>query len=197
MESKFTWVDFYIELADKILTFKGNRAALVEKVREAHKTAGKELPKVESDNNNIPDIDPFTVFALFNRGKQGVDARMALCSGYKSAFGISAAVPTDFDGIPMFNYNQYCFYRYVSDPKRNENCFDVLWNLFDAAIKYADDKSNETEFKENFENALLLDLVGLPKLTIGLFQIRPNTFVNLDTEDGKTEVTKEYSMAMS
>ena len=41
MESKFTWVDFYIELADKILTFKGNRAALVEKVREAHKTAGK------------------------------------------------------------------------------------------------------------------------------------------------------------
>lgn len=181
MESKFTWVEFYIELADKILTFKGNRAALVEKVREAHKTAGKELPKVESDNNNIPDIDPFTVFALFNRGKQGVDARMALCSGYKSAFGISAAVPTDFDGIPMFNYNQYCFYRYVSDPKRNENCFDVLWNLFDAAIKYADDKSNETEFKENFEKALLLDLVGLPKLTIGLFQIRPNTFVNLDS----------------
>ena len=44
MESKFTWVDFYIELADKILTFKGNRAALVEKVREAHKTAGKERP---------------------------------------------------------------------------------------------------------------------------------------------------------
>ena len=84
---------------------------------------------------------------------------------------MSTTVPTDFDGIPMFNYNQYCFYRYVNDSKRNEKCFEVLWNLFDAAIKFAEDKSNEVQFKELFEKALLLDLVGLPKLTIGLFQL--------------------------
>ena len=32
MESKFTWVEFYNELAEKILTIKGNPPTLVEKV---------------------------------------------------------------------------------------------------------------------------------------------------------------------
>ena len=181
MSNKFTWVPFYIELADKILTFKNNRASLVAKVKEAHTTANKELPKIENDNNNIPDIDPFTVFALFNRGKQSVEARKALCSGYKGAFGIIADVPTDFDGIPMFNYNQYCFYRYVNDPKRDNNCFDTLWDLFDETIKRSNGEANETRFTGCFEKALKLSLVGLPKLTIGLFQVRPNTFINLDS----------------
>ena len=134
MDAKFSWVPFYIELADKILTFREDRTALIAKVKEAHGSANKELPKIETDNDNIPDIDPFTVFALFNRGKQSVEARKALCAGYKSAFNIAAEVPSDFDGIPMFNYNQYCFYRYVDDPKRDNNCFDTLWNLFAEAL---------------------------------------------------------------
>lgn len=122
----FSWIPFYQELADIILTYKNNRTLLVEKVKQAHKEANKNLPKIEKDNEIIPDIDPFTVFALFNRGKQSDEARIALCNGYKKAFGMEGNVPSDFDGIPMFNYNQYCFYRYVGDPKREPECFDVL-----------------------------------------------------------------------
>lgn len=178
---KFSWIPFYMELADQILTYKDNRQALIEKIREAHSIANKDLPKVESDNSNIPDMDPFTVFALFNRGNQGSEARKALCRGFKSVFGMTADIPKDFDGIPMFNYNQYCFYRYVNDEKRDENCFAILWSLFDEAIKYVQEANNEAEFSEFFEKALKLSLVGLPKLTIGLFQIRPYNFVNLDS----------------
>ena len=180
MTDKYTWVPFYIELADKILAYKGDRTALISKVKEAHTLPDKELPKVESNNDNIPDIDPFTVFALFNRGKQSIDARKALCSGFKEAFGIAADVPSDFEGIPTQNYNQYCFYAYVGDKKRNPACFDILWNLFSEAIKLSNGENNKLEFAECFDNALKLYLVGLSKLTIGLFQVRPNTFVSLD-----------------
>ena len=74
-KTKYSWVPFYEELADKLLTFKSNRAELIEKVKEAHQMMGLNLPKIEKDNDNIPDIDPFTVIALFNRGKQSVASR--------------------------------------------------------------------------------------------------------------------------
>lgn len=196
MGNKFTWVPFYIELADKILNFKNDRVSLVAKVKEAHITANKELPKIENDNNNIPDIDPFTVFALFNRGKQSVEARRALCTGYKSAFGVEAEVPKDFDGIPMYNYNQYCFYRYVNDPKRDSDCFDTLWNLYEETIKTSKGEANNSRFSECFEKALKLSLVGLPKLTIGLFQVRPNTFINLDSVN-KTFIEYKLGKALN
>ncbi len=177
----FSWVTFYEELADKILEYKNNRSLLVDKIRKVHDNAGKKLPKIESNNDNIPDIDPFTVFALFNRGNLNDENRKDLCKGYKQVFNISADVPTGFDGIPVQNYVQYCFYKYVGDPKRNENCFDELWNLFEQAIIYSSNKNNLKEFIESFDNTLKLDLVGLSKLTIALFQIRPNTFINIDS----------------
>lgn len=179
----FSWIPFYQELADIILNYKDNRASLVEKVKLAHKEANKNLPKIEKNNEIIPDIDPFTVFALFNRGKQSDEARIALCTGYKKAFGVTSNVPSDFDGIPMFNYNQYCFYRYVGDPKREPECFDILWDLFEKALVYSKDSSNKDDLAIAFEKALNLSLIGLPKLTIALYQVRPYTFINLDNNN--------------
>lgn len=180
MAEKYTWVPFYTELADKVLAYKADRAALISKVKEAHSLSNKELPKIETNNDNVPDIDPFTVVALFNRGKQNDNARKALCGGFKTAFGIQADIPSDFEGIPVFNYNQYCFYPYFDDKKRASDCFNTLWELFSEAIKLSEGENNKSQFAECFNNALKLYLVGLPKLTIGLFQVRPNTFVSLD-----------------
>ena len=182
-KTKFTWIPFYQELADKVLCYKNNRTDLIEAVKTAHTMANKPLPKIENDNEVIPDIDPFTVFALFNRGKQSEDARIALCGGYKKAFGINANVPSDFDGIPMYNYNQYCFYRFVGDPKREPHCFNTLWELFEEAIEYSAGSGNKEKLANTFEKALSLSLIGLPKLTIALFQIRPYSFINLDNNN--------------
>ena len=179
-ENNFTWVPFFEELADCLLQYKDNRKELIALVKQAHDLAGKNLPKIESDNNNIPDIDPFTIYALFNRGKQSTISRSQICQGYKKVFGIKANVPTDYDGIPVYAYNQYCFYRYVNDPKRVENCFELLWALFESAIEYSKDSLNSDRFCEYFEKSLNLPMVGLSKLTMGLYQIRPKTYVNID-----------------
>ena len=181
--TKYSWVPFYEELADKLLTFKSNRVELIEKVKEAHQMMGLDLPTIEKDNDNIPDIDPFTVIALFNRGKQSVASRQKICEGYKTVFGMTNCVPSDYDGVPMYFYNQYCFYRYVGDPKRDDNCFYYFWNLFEQALFYSKDQSNKSAFEAAFEQVMKISLVGQPKLTMGLFHIRPNLFVNLDSNN--------------
>lgn len=181
--TKYSWVPFYEELADKLYTFKSNRTELIQKVIEAHQIMGIKLPKLESDNEYIPDIDPFTVFALFNRGKQSVATRQTICEGYQRVFNMDSSIPSDFDGVPMFFYNQYCFYRYVNDSKRDNKCFEYLWNLFEQALFYSNGKENAASFIDAFEQVMNISLVGLSKLTIGLFHIRPNVFVNLDSKN--------------
>lgn len=62
----FAWTDFYAEFASALLVFAYNRATLIEKIKQIYSNTGLNLPKLEKDNE-IVDIDPFTVFGLFNR----------------------------------------------------------------------------------------------------------------------------------
>ena len=64
---QFKWTLFYSEFATSLLKYAENRMELIEKVKEIYKLANIKLPTLEKDNN-IVDIDPFTVFGLFNKG---------------------------------------------------------------------------------------------------------------------------------
>ncbi len=72
--NQFDWVDFYKELAGKLLQYKDNRQKLIAKVRKIYETTGISLPTLEKDNQ-IVDIDPFTVFGLFNKSGSGQKAQ--------------------------------------------------------------------------------------------------------------------------
>ena len=58
---QFEWTDFYMELADKLLDFKNDRASLIEKIKDIYTAINIKLPTLEKDND-IVDIDPFTVY---------------------------------------------------------------------------------------------------------------------------------------
>lgn len=66
METKayLGWVDFYMELADKLLPYKNDRQTLIEKIKAIYTAINMRLPKLEADNNLVY-IDPFTIFGLF------------------------------------------------------------------------------------------------------------------------------------
>ena len=67
MAEQFKWVGFYTEFATKLLEYKKDRGSLIEKLQKVYSDIGMKLPKLEKDN--IPkDIDPFTIFGLFNKG---------------------------------------------------------------------------------------------------------------------------------
>ena len=62
----YDWVDFYKEFAAKLLAFKDNQQELVEMVKQIYTNTGINMPTLEKDNQLV-DIDPFTVFGLFNK----------------------------------------------------------------------------------------------------------------------------------
>ena len=178
--NSFAWMDFYSELATALLEFANNRKPLIEKVKAIYANAGMKLPTLERDNN-IVDIDPFTVFGLFNKGITN-DNRIAILNQIKKLFNISAAVPTDFDGIPVLNNMSATFY-YFSDG-RGEKDIDNLWTLFQYAISYADTQEDEAKFVAAFDTVVAQKGVSW-NITMGLYWIRPMTFINLDARNRK------------
>lgn len=101
MMNCFDWIGFYEELATKLVFFRNQRAEMVNKIIDVFAHNNIKLPKLESGTEEI-DMDPFTVFSLFNRGLTD-QKRKALCRGYKEVFLIASDVPEDFRGIPVTN----------------------------------------------------------------------------------------------
>lgn len=178
--SIFAWTDFYSELATALLSFADDRKPLIEKIKAIYTNAGMKLPTLERENK-IVDIDPFTVFGLFNKGISN-DNRIAILSQIKELFGISAPVPTDFDGIPVLNNMSATFYYFSGE--RGEKDIDNLWSLFRYAISYADKQENEVEFITAFNTVVSQKGVSW-NITMGLYWIRPMTFINLDARNRK------------
>lgn len=174
----FEWIDFYTEFANALLPFADNRKSLIEKVKQIYENTGIDLPTLEKDNN-IVDIDPFTVFGLFNKHIT-VKNRIAISREIKRLFSISAPVPTNFDGIPRVNNMSATFYHFVD--KRGKNDIDNLWTLFQLAISYADNHKNKNDFMRMFDTVISQKSVSW-NITIGLFWIRPMCFLSLDTRN--------------
>lgn len=66
-EIRFNWIAFYMELANKLIPFNDNRPLLVSKIKTIFEHVGLNLPKLEK-GGIVYDVDPFTVFGLFNKG---------------------------------------------------------------------------------------------------------------------------------
>ncbi len=178
--SGFAWTKFYTEFATSLLSYADDRASLIEKVKQIYINAKMKLPTLEK-GNNIVDIDPFTIFGLFNKGITN-DNRIAILSQIKELFCISADVPTNFDGIPVLNNMSATFYYFSGE--RGENDIDNLWNLFKTAISYADKQDNEADFTKAFD--LVVSQKGVSwNITMGLYWIRPLTYINLDARNRK------------
>lgn len=177
---QFQWIDFYSEFATKLLDFKNDRKSLIEKINAVYSVIDMKVPKLES-GDNIIDIDPFTVFGLFNKGITN-ENRVAVIKSIASVFGIAAKVPDKFDGIPVLNNLKATFYGFIEDRKVDD--IDNIWNLFESAIKLAD---NDTE-ENRIEFSKWYDLVHDQRcirwnITMGLYWIRPYTYINLDSRN--------------
>ena len=175
---QFLWVDFYQEFAQKLVTYRDNRLDLIKKVKEMYELSGISMPTLEKDNILV-DIDPFTVFGLFNK-KLKDENRIKLLEAIAKLFDLKSKVPTSFDSLPVLNPQNATYYRFVDE--RGDGDIDDLWSLFISAIEY--DKNPISENKENVSNCF--DIVnnqkgnGNSKITMGLYWIAPNTFLNLD-----------------
>lgn len=86
-EENFEWIDFYSELADKIAPYRSRRSELIKIIEAAYAQMGMRLPKL--DNGEPTDIDPFTVFGLFNKGIKD-ENRTKIAIQLATALGMSS-----------------------------------------------------------------------------------------------------------
>lgn len=177
---QFEWIDFYSEFASKLLSFKNNRKLLIEKIKTVYKNIDMKMPKLES-GDEIIDIDPFTVFGLFNKGITDAN-RIAIIESIGREFDIKSKIPYSFDGIPVLNNFRATFYGFKED--RQEDDIDNLWNVFEFALKLADEDNeiNRADFSKWYD--IVCDQLCIRwNLTMGLYWIRPHYFINLDSRN--------------
>ena len=175
-----TWAIFYKALAHKLLEYQNCRDQLIEKIRELYINTQINMPKLEI-NNEMIDMDPFTVFGLFNKSSMTKENRIKIIEEMAKLFDVKADIPQNFDGIPTVMNLRATFYNFKND--REAQDIENLWSLFEIALLYSSDKSedNENNFKRKFNQVMAQPGIGMGKLTSGLFWIDSDTFANLDS----------------
>lgn len=178
----FEWVEFYKELADYLLSYKDDHKKMISDVLNMFSEINIEHSKLDS-GDEIVDMDPFTVYGMFNKGITN-EKRKRICEGFSKLFSMKSKAPTEFDGIPVLNNLNATFYRFSDDPKRGKFDIEYLWNCFEYALKCADNSSEENRknFIEAYNNANSLGGNKF-KITMGLYWIRPENYLNLDSRN--------------
>lgn len=178
--SGFTWIPFYKELAAKILAYRDRQDELIAVLKDL-KEDGVPVISLEdkaTKNKVIPlsTIDPFTFFAAFNR-KATDRNRQAVLAKIKERLQVQAAVPTDFDGIPVMHpmMSRFLPWQYEQQPDDTAS----LWAFAEAVVI----RAPEDVPAELFNRCLAIRCVSVTNLTMGMFWMQPDTYLALDSRN--------------
>lgn len=177
MDNRFTWVPLYKELAKALLRYKNDRKPLVDwiysELGKITRSDGKSLVEYlhQQDHSRIVDIDPFSIYGIFNRSLTWSN-RTELLRKFKEYFGLASDIPTDFDGIPILDARRSFFFSWYED---NDKIIKDQWALFEKVVNNED---CEKEYNQVLDN-------GMAKysLTMTLFWIAPDRFLALDSRN--------------
>lgn len=180
---RFGWTKFYETIANELLTYRTNRIALVEGIREISVRV-EGLGHLAQDNyadgttGFVKDICPFTTLGLFNRGITDSN-RKIIAAELAKFLGVDEPVPETFEGIPLLNNLKSWYFPF--EVNRATDHIDALWGVFAAGITYADtdDDLAREEFAKAFDSVNGRRVVGW-NLTFGLYWSRPWAFLSLD-----------------
>lgn len=179
-EATFIWNEIYEEFATKLLEYKNDRKNLISKLQNVYEEIDMKLSKMES-NGEILDIDPFTIFGLFNKGITD-DNRKRILGEIAKQFNLKNKVPFSFEGIPLVNNLRSTFFNFAEE--RGETDINNLWEVFESAIRYADNptQGNKLKIESTYNNVIKQKGIQW-NITMGLYWIRPNTYINLDSKN--------------
>lgn len=177
----YTWIPFYKELAEKLLLYKNDRSPLIEWIKtDLNKIKGKgghSLIQSLLNNDDFKkrnDIDPFTIFEIFNRGySKGELGLKELLLMFHDKFKLLSAIPSDFEGLPLLK-NSYAYATYLKNDSINAS---FLWRVFEKLL-HNDSISDEFAF-------LLSNDIPINKLSISFYWIVPNIFLPLNDSNVK------------
>lgn len=171
MEDRFSWIPFYSELAKALLAYKNDRKTLVDFIySELSKVGGRSLVDYihMEDGSRVKDIDPFSLFAIFNRSLRH-ENRVGFLQKFKDRFAMKSEIPTDFDGIPTVNSQRAFFFNWA---EKNKESIEQFWEIFEGVVLKKD-------ISQIFD-MMVNKTVSQYSLTMILYWIAPDRFLNLD-----------------
>lgn len=166
----FPWIPFYTNLAQALLSCKNDRKPLVDWIySDISQIGDKSLVEYihMRDGSKVKDIDPFSVFAIFNRPLRP-ENRIAMLQMFKERFALKSDIPTDFNGIPTVNSQRAFFFSWDDHGER----INDLWEMYENVIL-------DKDISQLFDKVIA---DGVPKysLTMVLYWIAPYKYLNLD-----------------
>lgn len=185
MNQAFQWIPFYKALADGMLSRSHERSELFNIIKDL---ADQEplmsylhFDQEEWWKARNYEIDPFTIFGIINRSLTDQN-RTSLAGRLAEVFSVQAPLPIRFEGIPILNFMNAIY-----------NGIDEIWTLFAEALKVASSNTFTSDFEKFFDKAKAVHGNGLAYITMGLFWIRPNFYMPLDS-NSRTYISKKYNL---
>lgn len=172
----FTWISFFEELTQRVMTYRDKQLELVAILKELEESGRKIglLEDRDAQNQVVPlEVhDPFTFFSHFCRAVK-LESKLEIFADLKAHWNLTSAVPKDVQGIPEVNNQKAWFFSFA--PKRKGSDIDSLWDIAEQACEGLDAITEEA-----WQNALGVRQVALTKLTMGMFWLNPYEFLALD-----------------
>lgn len=178
LDTIFSWMPIYRELAEKLLGWRDRQPKLIEILKEAE-AAGCPIGNLNDQDEKgrrfpLKVIDPFTFYATFNRRIRD-DNRIGILRVVKERIGLASPLPTDFKGLPIMHPQKSWFFSFEKD--REKDAIDTLWDFAEAIVK----QQPKALPPDLFGRCLGIRMVGVANLTMGMFWMRPDSYVAIDS----------------
>jgi len=192
----FSWIPIHHEAAQRLLDFRDRQPELIALLRDIENAGIEMISLMDQDaqGNQMPltMMDPWTFFAVFNRGIKE-STRTAAWTELKKRWNLTSAVPSDFVGLPVANNQRSWSFPYAywlprgsdktdwsskTKKQRDPDHISTLWSLF-ADVMQRGDGSFEPAL---FDKCLSLFLVQMKSLTMGLFWFKPKVCFPCDAK---------------
>ena len=148
-------------------------ATLREMEQQGLKVISLKDQNPKGSRHPLEQIDPFTFLATFNR-RITDDNKRANWKFVKRRWSLQSEVPQDFSGIPTVNLQAAWFF--AASFHRKEGDIKALWQLASQGMERPITETDE----ELFDRCCQVKMVGIRKLTTGLFWINPQNFLPCD-----------------
>ncbi len=204
MKGNFSWVKIAEKIANKILEYKDKDEELMKIIQDikVDEEINNEIEKVKVGDKlqEINNTDGFTAMNIIFMRSKNAEKSAKIIKKFEEKTGMDKEITVGGpDGIPYLRSERL---RLTNGKEEEEELKNALWELFEIAIKYADNntKENEEKFIEKFDNVYLakekcdfkVDIPFKKGLAASLYITRPNTYVPLDENTTKL-VEKIYN----
>lgn len=171
METKFTWVNTYKEIANWLLSKEEEQPLLIKTLKDVGVELSSDLNE-KGEYFDLNEIDPFTFFAYINKYKKD-SRRLEILRTIHAKLEFRCEVPHDVMGIPTSHPLKVWLFPFKDI--RNNNEIKNLWKLFRQVVNKGIDNSL-------FQEVLKIRSVGKGKLSIGFFYTNPEFYISLDSK---------------